>query len=290
MLLQQGDVLIQAVSEIPAGAVRQSGAVVLAEGETTAKEKILPCGCHKVDSLGNVFSMLEQYSEKGKQGVQTRVSGTWVKLQCVKTQSGYYQVSIHGKSERVNRLVAMAFIKNDNPLHKEVHHIDGNRVNNNVVNLEWGTPLTNAKDRIRHGNNAEGSKNGNSKINDIIAKKIFNSIESLNKTAKIFGVSKRSVLFIKQKKTWKHIHVEKNDLSEIVLAHGESGHKHCISYPHTENCVLSKMADRIFLEVFSETPLTHEEHGTIQLPPGRYEVRKVKEYDHFAEEAREVRD
>lgn len=75
----------------------------------------------------------------------------------------------------------------------------------------------------------------------------------------------------------------------VVLAEGETtGHAHRVL--DVEAVALSKMADRIFLEVFSETPLTHEEHGTIQLPPGRYEVRKVREYDHFAEEAREVRD
>jgi len=78
-------------------------------------------------------------------------------------------------------------------------------------------------------------------------------------------------------------------IGAVVLAEGEtSGHAHRVL--DIEAVALSKMAARIFLEVFSETPLTHEEHGTIQLPPGKYEVRKVREYDHFAEEAREVRD
>lgn len=36
--------------------------------------------------------------------------------------------------------------------------------------------------------------------------------------------------------------------------------------------------------------ITHEEHKTIHVPPGEYEVRIVREYDHFAEEARQVVD
>lgn len=36
--------------------------------------------------------------------------------------------------------------------------------------------------------------------------------------------------------------------------------------------------------------LRHEEHGTHVLPPGEYLVRGVREYDHFAEEARRVID
>jgi len=36
--------------------------------------------------------------------------------------------------------------------------------------------------------------------------------------------------------------------------------------------------------------VTHQEHGPVALPPGKYERRIVLEYDHFAEEARQVRD
>lgn len=36
--------------------------------------------------------------------------------------------------------------------------------------------------------------------------------------------------------------------------------------------------------------VTHEEHNTIELPPGRYDTIIAVERDHAAEEAREVRD
>lgn len=48
----------------------------------------------------------------------------------------YYYVSICGRDRRINRLVAQHFI--DNPEEKKiVHHIDGNKLNNDYTNLKW---------------------------------------------------------------------------------------------------------------------------------------------------------
>jgi len=60
--------------------------------------------------------------------------------------NGYAHVQLHKngnvKSMRVHRLVAMAFILNpDGKPH--VNHIDGNKLNNHVSNLEWCTPSEN---------------------------------------------------------------------------------------------------------------------------------------------------
>ena len=45
-----------------------------------------------------------------------------------------------------------------------------------------------------------------------------------------------------------------------------------------------------YVRVETETPLRHEEHKEILLPPGEYRVGFVQEYDHLAEEARAVID
>lgn len=60
--------------------------------------------------------------------------------------NGYAHVQLHKdskvKSMRVHRLVSMAFIPNEqNKPH--VNHIDGNKLNNHVSNLEWCTPSEN---------------------------------------------------------------------------------------------------------------------------------------------------
>ena len=49
------------------------------------------------------------------------------------------------KSANVHSLVAKAFIPNDNPqFYTDVHHIDGDKLNNKVSNLRWTTHAENA--------------------------------------------------------------------------------------------------------------------------------------------------
>jgi hypothetical protein len=63
--------------------------------------------------------------------------------------AGYIRVYVRSVGVRpLHTLVAKAFIHNDKPDYKTVvNHIDGNRSNNCVTNLEWVTPRENAQRR-----------------------------------------------------------------------------------------------------------------------------------------------
>jgi hypothetical protein len=63
--------------------------------------------------------------------------------------SGYQAIKLVYKGTRghklIHRLVALTWIPNDNGLATEVNHIDGNKMNNSVENLEWLTSADNKK-------------------------------------------------------------------------------------------------------------------------------------------------
>lgn len=83
--------------------------------------------------------------------------------------------------------------------------------------------------------------------------------------------------------------VKGNKLEHLILETGEvTGHAHRISKGLAE---LFESGSTKFLKVLSdEAVLTHEEHKPITLPRGVYRIRKVREYDHFAEESKFVCD
>ena len=69
-------------------------------------------------------------------------------------ENGYIRVYIYNKTYALHRLIALAFVENiDNK--EQVNHIDGNKLNNSVANLEWVTNRENQihKFKIGLGNN-----------------------------------------------------------------------------------------------------------------------------------------
>lgn len=77
---------------------------------------------------------------------------------------------------------------------------------------------------------------------------------------------------------------------QIVLADGEvSGHKHVITKTD-EDVELYKIHEDLYIKNKVVKEISHEEHKTVSLPPGTWKVKIAKEYDHFLEESREVRD
>lgn len=74
------------------------------------------------------------------------------KLLTKHSTDGYYRVKLSRGCKRgmyrVNRLVAMTFIPNPNN-YPIVHHIDGDRLNNKVSNLEWVDNSNNQIERFK---------------------------------------------------------------------------------------------------------------------------------------------
>lgn len=70
-----------------------------------------------------------------------------------------------------------------------------------------------------------------------------------------------------------------------ILAEGEAtGHAHRILGDGVK-LFESPLGD-VYMDVPRRIEVVHEEHKKISLPPGKYQVKIVQEYDHFAEEFR----
>lgn len=80
-------------------------------------------------------------------------------------------------------MVAKAFIPNPNN-YLQVNHIDGNKENNNLENLEWCTSSYNVRDMYRRNGKYDKDK-------EIIQK--YKEIKSCNRVAKLFNMSGENI-------------------------------------------------------------------------------------------------
>lgn len=70
---------------------------------------------------------------------------------------GYNYYCLYRNNKRImmwtHRIVALHFIENPNN-ERDVNHIDGNKLNNHISNLEW----VNRRENVSHANNIRGDK------------------------------------------------------------------------------------------------------------------------------------
>lgn len=112
------------------------------------------------------------------------------------------------KTKSVHRIVAETFIYNDNPkIKNQVNHIDGNKENNTVENLEWCTNQENKKHAIDNGLVAyqKGEKHGSVILNNKQVINIYTSDESRLYMAEKYNISKHHVSNIRGDNAWTHI-------------------------------------------------------------------------------------
>jgi hypothetical protein len=129
-------------------------------------------------------------------------------------KNGYEKVqmmSTDGKRHRysVHRLVLENFSPIENMEHLQVNHIDGNKRNNHLSNLEWVTNYENIHHAIKTGlRNNNGENNPSAKLNENDIYKIVDLIKekkSCAYIAKQFNVSASAIERIKRKETWTSI-------------------------------------------------------------------------------------
>jgi hypothetical protein len=134
-------------------------------------------------------------------------------LKQAKDSSGYSQVCLTKNktkiSKAIHKLVALHFIKGKKDK-IQINHKDGNKENNNVINLEWVSQLENKKHAVINNLVSYGEKHHSAKLKQIDVLKIrrikdFKNQELKKLTAKKYAVSIFTINDILKKRTWLHV-------------------------------------------------------------------------------------
>ena len=124
-----------------------------------------------------------------------------------KNTKKYIKATHEHKQTSLHRVI---FFENNGFFPKVVMHKCDNPKCINPKHLKAGTLQENVQDMVNKNRHAYGIRNGGGvKLNDSKAKEIKELLKgsdlSLQKIADKFGVSKRTILFIKQNEHWKHV-------------------------------------------------------------------------------------
>lgn len=107
-----------------------------------------------------------------------------------KTDQGYYTTTINNKTFRIHRLVALTFLQN--PGNKPfVNHIDENKGNNKLENLEWITNIDNINHSVKQ--NKINIRSKSILLIDKNTNKIIQEITSITQAVKKLGINHQHI-------------------------------------------------------------------------------------------------
>lgn len=156
---------------------------------------------YKADLAGNVYS---------------RKQGFWKKMALCRKPNGYlkFNARVFTNTEKafyVHRFV-WAYFKGEIPVGIQVNHVDCNKANNALSNLELLTPTENMQHAVRMGRpvgqgNRRGIKNGRAKLTEKDVLKIRKLLKkySISEVARQFMMGKTAISDIKHRRMWVHI-------------------------------------------------------------------------------------
>jgi len=162
---------------------------------------------YRVGDDGSVWTCWKTNGQK-----PSVMSNAWKRMRPGHLKNGYLQVALSrgGKrfQKKVHHLVLEAFV-GVRAHGQETRHKNGIPSDNRLDNLCWGTHSENYQDRVRHGTDNRGDRNGPSILTDDDVKDIVALLrttdQSQEQIAKTFGVTQGTIAHINNGRSWGHL-------------------------------------------------------------------------------------
>lgn len=160
-------------------------------------------GIYQVSNFGNVKSLGNEFSRKER----------FLKLS--PQSKGYLTVVLQKNATRkmvlVHRIVAEHFIGNTESK-PQVNHINGDKTDNSIENLEWVSHKENLDHAIKNNLTLKGEENRNSKLKDVDVINIHSLLQkgiTIKELSESYNVSYSTIDGIRTNRYWKHLNLLK---------------------------------------------------------------------------------
>ena len=163
-----------------------------------------------VSSHGRVFSLDYRHTGKTHELAQSSLYDCRRSSESMYRRAKMWHIT-RNTPTAIHRLVALAFLPNPNNF-SQVNHIDGDKANNHVENLEWVDNSLNQKHAAETGLHVYPK--GEAHVMAILTEDQVREIKTrvaapypgqLDDLAEEFGVSKHCIFDIKRGKSWRHV-------------------------------------------------------------------------------------
>jgi len=161
----------------------------------------------QISSTGRIHSKTRMVNSKYRSFKQ--VNGQFIKAS--KRPNGYMALNLNGRNRYVHRLVAEAFLDRPSDFSDGFYqpdHIDFDRTNNNVTNLQWLVCADNIQRSVDAGRMNQGIHNSGNKLTEDQVREIKTMLRDkvvFRVICKQFSVSKSLLDKIQAKILWRHI-------------------------------------------------------------------------------------
>lgn len=159
-------------------------------------------GLYSITKNGKVRSETRYVFQQGRKQIKRgKVLKPWI------STTGYKVVGLckNGKSKKgfIHILVALTFI-GERPPKMDIRHLDGNKFNNSVENLAYGTRSQNMLDAVKHHTSSCDRYNPNNifKLTEKQAIEIAKDTRPSKVIAAEYGITDRHVTSIKRGEYW----------------------------------------------------------------------------------------